>query len=161
MRKISTIFLQVVVAALGICVFIFLLLEPHLEGRNAHATLFEIYFKDSFLIFAYIASMPFFLALHQALTLLTRIRKGNALSPDSSKTLRIIKYCALSTVSFVVLGVSYLFIAQTGDDIAGGVAIGIFIIFNCAIAAAVAETLEGVLQDVLRARPKTDLNTLT
>jgi hypothetical protein len=33
----------------GGAVFVFLLWEPHIEGRNAHATLFQIYFNDPFL----------------------------------------------------------------------------------------------------------------
>lgn len=36
----------------GIGALAFMLWEPHLEGRNAHAGLFEIYFKDPFLAYA-------------------------------------------------------------------------------------------------------------
>ena len=44
----STIFLQVVIVLLGIGALALMLWEPHVEGRNARATLFEIYFKDPF-----------------------------------------------------------------------------------------------------------------
>ena len=70
MKRSSTIFLQVVIVLIGIGALALMLWEPHIEGRNAHATLFEIYFKDPFLAYAYIASIPFFVALYQAFKVL-------------------------------------------------------------------------------------------
>ena len=67
---VPTIFLQVVIVLIGIGALALMLWEPHIEGRNAHATLFEIYFKDPFLAYAYIASIPFFVALYQAFKVL-------------------------------------------------------------------------------------------
>lgn len=46
-----------------------------LPGAAAHATLFEIYFKDPFLAYAYVASIPFFAVLCQAF----RTLSGNIL----------------------------------------------------------------------------------
>ncbi|HNT98272.1 MAG TPA: hypothetical protein PKK31_08415, partial [Elusimicrobiales bacterium] len=48
----------VVLAGIGILAFM-LWLPPH-EGRAAGATLFEVYFKDPFLAYVYIGSIPFF-----------------------------------------------------------------------------------------------------
>ena len=48
MKRSSTIFLQVVIVLIGIGALALMLWEPHIEGRNAHATLFEIYFKIPF-----------------------------------------------------------------------------------------------------------------
>lgn len=56
MKKISTIFLQVVIVLIGIGALALMLWEPHIEGGNVRATLFEIYFKDPFLAYAYTAS---------------------------------------------------------------------------------------------------------
>ena len=58
MTRGSPAFLQFVIALVGIGALALLLWDPHIEGRNAHATLFEIYFKDPFLACAYIASIP-------------------------------------------------------------------------------------------------------
>ena len=63
MKRSSAAFLQAVVVLIGVGVLALLLCEPHLEGRNAHATPFEIYFKDPFLAYVYVASIPFFVAL--------------------------------------------------------------------------------------------------
>lgn len=70
MKRGSTIFLQAVIVLLGIGALALMLWEPHLEGRNAHATTFEIYFNDPFLAYAYVASIPFFTALYQAFKVL-------------------------------------------------------------------------------------------
>jgi len=80
MKKSSAVFLQTVVVLLGIAVFVFLLWEPHVEGRNAHATLFEIYFKDAFLACAYIASIPFFVAIYQAFKLFGDVGRNGVFS---------------------------------------------------------------------------------
>ncbi|HMQ01953.1 MAG TPA: DUF2975 domain-containing protein, partial [Candidatus Doudnabacteria bacterium] len=70
MKKISTVFLQIIIVALGIGVLAALLVEPHFEGRNVNATFFEIYFKDPFLAYVYLGSIPFFVGLYQAIKLL-------------------------------------------------------------------------------------------
>jgi hypothetical protein len=97
-KRASTIFLQAVVVLIGIGALALLLWEPHLEGRNAHATLFEIYFKDPFLAYVYIASIAFFAALFHAFTLLGYVRQKRVFSRNSVRALRTIKYCAIALV---------------------------------------------------------------
>lgn len=131
---------------IGIVVLTLMLWEPHLEGRNVHATLFEIYFKDPFLAYAYIASTPFFAALYQAFTLIGYIGQNKTFSPDSVRALRTIKYCGIALVALIAAPVAYLLIVRPGDDIAGGVAIGLFLIFVSALSAAAAAVFERRLQ---------------
>src|SRR5215204_7813598 len=92
MKRSSPLFLQLVIVLIGIGAFALMLWEPHVEGRNAHATLFEIYFNDPFLAYAYLASIPFFVALYQAVTLLGYIGRNKVFSLDSVKALRTIKH---------------------------------------------------------------------
>jgi len=73
---VPTIFLQAVIVLIGIGALALMLWEPHIEGRNAHTTLFEIYFKDPFLAYAYLASIPFFVALYQVFKVLGYIGQG-------------------------------------------------------------------------------------
>src|SRR5437868_13094818 len=105
MKRGSTIFLQAVILLLGVGVFAFLLWEPHLEGRNVNATLFEIYFKDPFLAYAYIGSIPFFVALYQAFKLFGYIGRNEIFSKGSVRALRAIEYYALAIVGFVAVSV--------------------------------------------------------
>ena len=101
MKRSSTIFLQIVIVLIGIGALALMLWEPHLEGRNAHATLFEIYFKDPFLAYAYLASIPFFIALYQAFKVLKYVRQNKTFSQATVKALRTIKYCAIAIIGFV------------------------------------------------------------
>src|SRR3954462_15268726 len=93
-KRSSTIFLQVVIVLIGIGAIALMLWEPHLEGRNAHATTFQIYFKDPFLAYAYVASIPFFAALYQAFKVLGFTRQNQVFSQAAVKSLRTIKFCA-------------------------------------------------------------------
>lgn len=146
----ATIFLQVVIVLVGIGALALLLWEPHLEGRNAHATTFEIYFKDPFLAYAYTASIAFFVALFQAFTLLGYIRQNKAFSPNAVRALRTIKYCAFALVAMIGAAVAYLFLFVRGkDDIAGGVAMGVAMIFVSVVVAAAASVFERLLQNAV------------
>src|SRR5437867_10273394 len=147
MKRGSTIFLQVVIVLIGIGVFALLLWEPHLEGRNVHATLFEIYFKDPFLAYIYLAFVPFFVGLYQAFRILGYARRNEIFFPRSVRALRIIKYCALTTAIFILGAEAYLFIIMRDkDDIAGGVMMGAFIILVSAIIATAAAVFERISQ---------------
>ena len=103
MKRSSTIFLQVVIVLIGIGALALLLWEPHIEGRNAHATLFEIYFKDPFLAYVYLASIPFFVALYQAFKVLGYAGQNKVFSQAAVKALRTIKFCAIAIIGFVVV----------------------------------------------------------
>ena len=141
MKKASTIFLQVVIVLIGIASFAFMLWEPHLEGRNVHATLFEIYFKDPFLAYAYLASAPFFVALYQAFQVLGHAGHDNMRSQGAVKSLRTIKYCALAMVGFAAVGELFLLLGDS-DDRAGGVFMGILITAGSIVIATAAAMLE-------------------
>src|SRR5215217_5497333 len=101
LKRGSTAFLQTVIVFIGMGALALMLWEPHLEGRNAHATTFEIYFKDPFLAYAYLASIAFFVALFQAFTLLGYIGQNRTFSLDSVRALRTIKYCAIALVVMI------------------------------------------------------------
>ena len=158
MKKSSTIFLQVVIVLIGIGALALMLWEPHVEGRNAHATPFEIYFKDPFLAYAYLASIAFFVALFQAFTLLGYIRQNKVFSLNSVRALRTIKYCAIALVVMIAAAVAYLFIAMRGkDDIAGGVAMGVVMISVSVIIATAAAVFERLLQNAVDIKSENDL----
>ena len=143
MKRAATIFLQVTIIILAIALVTLLLWEPQLEGRNANATQFEIYFKDPFLAYIYLAFLPVFVALYQAFELLGYIRRDEIFLEGSVRAVRIIKYCGLMTAAFILGAVAYLFIFIRGkDDIAGGVAMGVFTTLVSLIVSASAAVFE-------------------
>ena len=157
MKRSSTLVLQMVTVLIGIGALAFLLWEPHIEGRNVHATLFQIYFNDPFLVWAYTGSISFFVALYQAFKLLGYIGQNKVFSPNSVRALRTIKYCAKVIVGFIVAAEAYLFIVRPGDDIAGGVFMGLLIIFVSGIIATAAAVFEKTLQSAVDIKSENDL----
>jgi hypothetical protein len=145
MKQSSTVFLQMVIVLIGSGALTFMLWEPHTEGRNAHATLFDIYFKDPFLLYAYIASIPFFVALYQAFKALGYAGQNKAFSKEAVKSLRTIKYCAITIIGFVAVGEIFTML-NNSDDRSGGVFMGVLISFGSAIMAASATVFERILQ---------------
>ncbi len=159
MKKGSTVFLQVVTVLVGIGALALMLWEPHLEGRNVHATLFQIYFNDPFLAYAYIASIAFFVALYQTFKLFGYVAQDKIFSLNSVIALRKIKYCAISLVAFILGAEAYFFIAMRGkDDITGGVMMGLIMIFISVVVANVAAVFERILQSAVDIKSRNELH---
>jgi hypothetical protein len=158
MKRSSTIFLQVVVVLIGIGALAIMLWEPHIEGRNAHATLFEIYFKDPFLAYAYIASIPFFVALYQAFKVLGYVRQNKTFSQATVKALRTIKYCAIAIIGFVAVSVIFMHpMFGDKDDRPAGVFMRILIAFPSIVIATAAAMSERILQNAVDIKSENDL----
>ncbi len=158
MKRGSTIFLQIVIILFGVGVLTFLLWEPQLEGRNVNATQFEIYFKDPFLAYLYVAFIPFFVGLYQGFKLLGYARRNEIFFPGAVRALRIIKYCALAIAIFILGAEAYIFIFVRGaDDVAGGVMMGVFVILMCAVIGTAAAVFERILQNAVDIKSENDL----
>jgi hypothetical protein len=149
MNKNLTIFLQIFIVIVGVAVLAFMLVEPNFEGRNIGATFSQIYFHDSFLILAYTASIAFFVALYQAFKILGRIRHDELLSSANAKALRTIKYSGITLLCFFLAAEAYLMIVRPGDDIAGGVFMGLLGIVGSGTITIVATRFEKLLQRII------------
>ena len=153
---VPTVFLQVVTVLIGIGGLVLLLWEPQIEGRNAHATLFEIYFKDPFLAYAYIASIPFFVALYQAFKALEYVRQNKTFSQATVKALRTIKYCALAIIGFVAVSMIFMMFADK-DDRPAGLFMRILIAFPSIVIATAGAMFERILQNAVDRKSANDL----
>jgi len=151
----STAFLQAVLVLIGIAVLAFLLWEPHVEGVNAHATFFELYF-DVFVAYAYVASIPFFVALYQAFKVLGYARRNQVFSQDAVKALRTIKYCALALIGFVAVSILFM-IHGDRDDRPAGVFMRLLITFPSIVVATEAAMFERILQNAVDIKSENDL----
>jgi len=121
-----------------------------------HATLFEMYFKDPFLAYAYIASIPFFVALYQAFKLLGYIGQNKTFSQSSVQALRRIKYCALILVGFIVVGEA-IFIFRNIDADPPLRLMGLMATLISVVVAAAADVLEKLLQTAIKMKSENDL----
>ena len=159
MKRSSIIFLQAVIVLIGIGVLALLLWEPQIEGVNAHATNFEIYFKDPFLALVYAGSIPFFIALYQAFKVLRYVRQNKVFSPEVVKALRTIKYCALAIIGFVVVEEIFIMLMSNRDNDNPGVPVfmGILITFPSIVVAAAAAMFERILQNAVEIKSENDL----
>jgi hypothetical protein len=157
MKRSSTIFLQIVIVLIGIGALALLLWEPQIEGVNAHATNFEIYFKDPFLALVYIGSIPFFVALYQAFKVLGYAGQNKIFSQAAVNALRNIKYCALAIIGFVVVEEISILLNHGSDDATGGVFMGVLITFGSIVIATAAAMFERILQNAVDIKAENDL----
>ena len=150
MKKSPIVFLQAVIVLMGIVALAIMIRFPQTEGRAANSDLFSIY-TDLFIVYMYLASTAFFVALHQAFKLLGYIGQNKVFSPNSVKALRTIKYCAMILIGFFVGAEGYIFIVsrKVEEDIAGGVMMGVILIFVSAVVATAAAVFERILQSVV------------
>ena len=149
-------FLRAVVVLIGIGALALLLWEPHIEGRNAHATLHAIYFNDPFLAYVYVGSIPLFVGLYQAFKILGYAGRNKVFSPSAVRSLRTIKYCAIATIGFVA-GAEIFIMLSNSDDRAGGVFMGIVITFASIVVATAMAVLERTLKNAVDIKSEHDL----
>ena len=156
-KRTSTVFLKAVIILIGIVTLALLLWEPQIEGVNAQATNFEIYFKDPFIALVYIGSIPFFTALYQAFKVLRYVRQNKTFSQTTVQALRTIKYCAIAIIGFVAVEEIFIMLGNSSDDPAGGVFMGILITFGSIVIAAAAAMFEQILQSAMDIKSEKDL----
>jgi hypothetical protein len=157
MKRNSTFFLKVAILCIALVALAGMIRFPQTVGRATNLGLLSIY-TDPFIIYMYIASIPFFAALFQAFKLLRYVDKNKIFSQAAIKSIRTIKHCATIIVAFIAASETYLFLFQRGkDDIAGGVAAGILIIFVSVVIATAAAMFEKLLQNAVDIKSENDL----
>ncbi len=104
----------------------------------------------------YGVAVPFYFALYQPFNLLRYIDENTVFSELSVKSLKNIKYCAMTISGIYVLGMPlFLFIAKKVDPPIG--IVGIIIIFALFIIAVFAAVLQRLLQEAIDIKPENDL----
>ena len=159
MKRSSIIFLQIVIVLIGVAVLALLLWEPQIEGVNKDRTNFEIYFHDPFLALVYAGSIPFFIALYQAIRALGYVGRNDVFSPQVVKALRTIKFCALAIIGFVVIEEIWILVMSGSDNDNPGAPIfmGILIVFPSIVVATTAGMFERILQNAVDLKSENDL----
>jgi hypothetical protein len=147
MKQSPAIFLQGVIVLIGIAALAIMIRFPLTEGRAANLDLFSVY-SDPFILYGYAASIPFFIALYKAFTLLGYIGQNKTFSLNSVRTLRSIKYCAIVLSILIVMAGLYIRIFHNkDDDPAGFLAMCIITTFVSLVVAAAVAVFEKILQN--------------
>jgi hypothetical protein len=152
MKRGSTLFLRATVLAMGLavlalCVFA---LPAGISSDNTGD-------YRPILIGMYLPAIPFFIALHQTLKLLGYIDKNKAFSELSVKTLKVIKYCALTISGLFAAGMPYVFLVADQDDAPGVILIGLILVFAPIVVAVFAAVLQRLLQSAIAIKSENDL----
>ncbi len=138
MRRGPTLFLRVAIVLIGLGTLAGMIRFPQTEGRAANLDLVSIY-ADPVILYGYLASIPFFLGLYQAFTLLGYVDRNEAFSSSAVAAVRRIKYCALAMPVLIAAGAIFIVLNANGEDAAGPVALSIATsLVSVAIAAAAA-----------------------
>lgn len=160
MKRSSIIFLQVVIVLTGIAAAALLLLEPRVEGVNKNRTNFEIYFHDPFLAIVYAGSIPFFVALYQTIRALGYVGRNQAFSPEVVRALRIIRYCAIAIIGFVVIEEIWLMVSispSERDNPGAPILLGLIIVLPSIVVAITAAMFERIAQNAVDLKLENDL----
>ena len=156
MKKSSTLFLKIVICLIAIGVLAGMILFPQTEGRAANLDLISIY-KDPFILYIYIGSIPFFVGLYQAFKLLNFIDANKAFSHEGVNTLKNMKYASLSLIGFIALALFYIRFFAQGDDPAGPTMLGFIVSFAVAVIATAAAVFQKLFQNAVDLKSENDL----
>lgn len=158
MKHGSTLFLKTIIVLSAVFAITSMIYFPPTEGRAANLDLVSIY-TDPFIIYLYIASIPFFIALYQAFKLLGYVEKSKLFSLASVKAVRNIKYCVVAFMGFIIGALIFISIMarMTGDDSAGAVALGLVTIFASGVIATIAAVFQKLLQNAVDIKSENDL----
>jgi hypothetical protein len=156
MKRGSTLFLKIVILLIALFAFAGLLWFPQTEGRAAHLDFVSIY-ADSFIIYIYIASIPFFMALFQTFRLLGLIDKNKIFTQAAVKIVKKIKFCALAISGFLLAAILFIRFMAHGDDPAGPTMLGFVAIFASVVIATAAGVFQKLLQNAVDIKSENDL----
>lgn len=148
----STYFLKFVVVLLGLIVLalcIFVLPVGIQTDRTGE--------YKNILLGLYVPAVPFFIALYQAIQLLTYVEKNKAFTEASVRALKNVKNCAIAISLLFAAGMPYIFYVADKDDAPGVVAIGLIIIFASFVIATASALFQSLFQNAVDIKSENDL----
>ncbi|XMB67416.1 DUF2975 domain-containing protein [Mycoplasmatota bacterium zrk1] len=150
MKRVTTLFLKIAVIIIGIptialCIFGL----PWIANEAAEIHQELVCFMYPVIIGIYVSAIFFFVALYQALRLLSYIEKNKAFSELSVRSLKNIKYCAITISILSVLGMPLFYIIAEIDDAPGIILIGLVYTFGSIVVAAFADVLQNIFKDAI------------
>jgi hypothetical protein len=156
----STVFLRLVVLALGavvlaLCVFA---LPTIWRAVGSDAEYRDIADAFHFILLAlYVAAVPFYLALYQALNLLGYIDKNQAFSTLSVRALKRIAWCGVAIAVVFAASEPFLYTWAQHDDAPGIILFGMIIAGAALTVSVFAAVLQRLLKNAIDIKAENDL----
>lgn len=157
MKKIPTVFLQIVLALIAVVAVAVLIIFPSKEGRATNLDVISIY-TDPLILYGYAVSVAFFWGLYKAFRLLGYIGRNKVFSMDAVNALKSIKLCAIIlSLSILMAGVFVMTAHHEDDDPAGFLAMCIVATFASIVVATAAAIGEKLLRNAVDMKSENDL----
>ena len=161
MKRGTTLFLKIAVILIGIPVLaLCILLLPQIASEAYEAAGRGWGFTNVIYVILtvmYSSVIPFYFALYQTYKLLSYIDKNQAFSELSVRSLKQIKYCAMTISGLYVVALPFVFIIAEIDDAPGLVIVGMIPIFASMVIAVFAAVLQRLLQEAIFIKSENDL----
>jgi hypothetical protein len=159
MKQGSTFLLRAAVLALGavvlaLCIFALPASWRAVPGEYSPDISYAFY---GILSAMYVATVPFFIALHQALRLLSYIDKNKAFSVYSVRALKRIAYCAAAVSAVFALVLPLFYVWAQADDAPGLVIIGMILCGAPLVVSVFAAVLQRLLNEAIEMKSENDL----
>lgn len=105
----------------------------------------------------FFTTIPFYLALYQALKLLRLIDQNQTFSEEAVFTLKRIKQCALTITGIYILTMPFIYLFAEKDDAPGVIIIGMVPLFVSFVVAVFASLLQKLFKNALEIKTENDL----
>ncbi|SFS53530.1 DUF2975 domain-containing protein [Marininema halotolerans] len=158
MHRGSTIMLRVTVFLIGFAILLLCVLGlPKIALNISREHMEEALWFYPALIGMYAAAVPFYMALFQVFRLLNFIDKNQAFSVCSVKSLRKIKFCAITISLIYTILMPFLYFIGVKEDAPGVILMGLIFIFASLVIAVFTAVLQKILQSAIDIKLENDL----
>lgn len=158
MEKSSTVFLKVVIYLMGLTILgISVIATPQIVSHISDSPSMVQWVVYPIVVGVLLTTIPFYMALYQALKLLRLIDNNEAFSESAVLTLKKIKQCALIITGIYILIMPFIYIFAEKDDAPGAIIIGLAPLLASLIIAVFASLLQKLLKSALTIKLENDL----
>lgn len=149
MRKSFILLLKITLIMFALIIIAGMIRLPQTEGRNINSDPIALYFNDPFLAYVYLGSIPFFVAIYQAVKLSGYIGQKKTFSKKTADALAAIKKCALALIGFIAGAMLFIFFGPE-EDITGIIVFTTVLIIMCGLVAISATILHKYIIQVIQ-----------
>lgn len=158
MQKSSTTFLKTVIYLMGlIMIALSVILIPQIIIHISDSSAMVKWIIYPIVIGVFFTTIPFYLALYQALKLLRLIDQNQTFSEEAVFTLKRIKQCALTITGIYILTMPFIYLFAEKDDAPGVIIIGMVPLFVSFVVAVFASLLQKLFKNALEIKTENDL----